>query len=403
MNRADLKQKIGNWLYMLLIFLFVADPTNTILHAKNPLFALFFCYNLAFFRADWRKLIYFFIPVLAITLSWIIAMMRGVVVDTDELKGVYTAFLPMLLLMWNDRYDVVRLSTVPVVFTATIVIVLFWVIFFVPQLEHPIYVYMMKHGGTIMMTNRYFIGVKLFCMYPKSTVAFLPVFGWALYNFIKSKKYTVANVLPVVVLLHMFLISGTRSSILLPVLLAAVVLFIYCRNKRYLNYIFYPAFALFIFLFVVLLAMLLLESNEYSNMVKYGHLTSYVELFSENPHYMLIGQGPATDFYSKGFSGFTLKTEWTYLEMLRNYGLLCIPILYVLLCPIFALMRREGRDDSVLAMCLTYIIYLVIAGTNPLLLSSTGMLVLLSMYSYVGRVERNLSSKGEELHKIKNC
>ena len=178
---------------------------------------------------------------------------------------------PMLLLMWNDRYDVVRLSILPVVFTATIVILLFWIIFFVPQLEHPIYVYMMKHGGTIMMTNRYFIGVKLFCMYPKSTVAFLPVFGWTLYNLLKTKKVTLSKLFPVAMLLHMFLISGTRSSILLPVLLAAVILFIYCRNRRYLNYIFYPAFVLFIFLFVVLLGMLLLESNEYSNMVKYGH------------------------------------------------------------------------------------------------------------------------------------
>lgn len=398
MNKADLRQKIGNLLYMLLIFLFVADPTGTILHAKNPVFALFFCYNLALFRADWSKLIYFIIPVVAVTASWVIAMMRGVVVDPDELKGVYTAFLPMLLLMWNYRYDVIKLSIVPVVFTAAIVLLLFWIIFFVPKLEHPIYVYMMNHGGTIMMTNRYFIGVKLFCMYPKSAVAFLPVFGWTLFNLIKAKKYTLANVLPVAILLHMFLISGTRSSILLPVLLAAVILFVYCRNRRYVNYIMYPAFAVFLLLFVVLLVMLLSESNEFSNMVKYAHLQSYLELFAENPQYLLIGQGPATDFYSKGFNVFTLKTEWTYLEILRNYGLLSIPILYVLLCPIFAIMRKERTNDSALAMVLTYLIYLVIAGTNPLLLSSTGMLVLLSMYSYVERMEEN----GCELSK-KEC
>jgi hypothetical protein len=36
----------------------------------------------------------------------------------------------------------------------------------------------------------------------------------------------------------------------------------------------------------------------------------------------------------------------------------------------------------------TYIAYLFIAGTNPLLISSTGMLMVLSAYSYMEQIQR---------------
>ena len=47
-------------------------------------------------------------------------------------------------------------------------------------------------------------------------------------------------------------------------------------------------------------------------------------------------------------------------------------------------------------MLFSYVAYLLIAGTNPLLLSSTGMLMVLSAYSYDckflnPKLERNLS------------
>ncbi|MBR7166466.1 MAG: hypothetical protein IKD38_01830 [Bacteroidaceae bacterium] len=130
-----------------------------------------------------------------------------------------------------------------------------------------------------------------------------------------------------------------------------------------------------------------MESNEPSNLVKYAHLTSYKELFNSNPEYLILGQGPATEFYSMGFRKMTLKTEWTYLELVRNYGVLCLPILYVILSPLFRLIKLARKYDSAIPMAFAYVTYLIIAGTNPLLMSSTGMLVLLSAYSYAHRLE----------------
>ena len=156
-----------------------------------------------------------------------------------------------------------------------------------------------------------------------------------------------------------------------------------------MRYMIYPGVLIFCILFFVLLAVLLMESDEPSNMIKYAHLVSYKELFTENPEYLLFGQGPGTEFYTKGFRMMTMKTEWTYLELLRNYGLFCLPLLYVIMLPLFKLLLLARQHESALAMASAYFIYLITAGTNPLLLSSTGMLVVLSGYSYVDNLKAN--------------
>lgn len=396
-EKKTIVKLIGNALYMLLIFLFLADPTNTILGLKNVVFALLFVYNIIFFRPDYRKVLFFILPVASVTLSLLFALMQEHVIDSTELKAVYTSYIPLLLLMWSDNYDVIKLSLLPATITAIIVLILFWLIFFIPSFEAPVYIYMGEHDDTIMLSNRSFIGIRIFCMYLKSTVAFLMVYGFVLYNVFCEKKLRLPYILICLIMLHLFLISGTRSSMLLPILLACIIFFIYRRNGRYMRYITYPAVLVFCVLFFVLLTVLLMETDEPSNFIKYGHLTSYKNLFNEHPEYLLFGQGPATEFYTIGFRCMALKTEWTYLELLRNYGLFCLPIMYVLLRPIFTLIKLALRHDSALAILVTYIIYLVIAGTNPLLFSSTGMLIILSVYSYIEKLKKS------EVESLKYC
>ena len=110
-----------------------------------------------------------------------------------------------------------------------------------------------------------------------------------------------------------------------------------------------------------------------------------MELFETHPLYLLLGQGPGTAFYSEGFHSMTYTTEWTYMELLRNYGIFSLLIFAVMVYPLTQLYKLR-RDRRVAAMMFAYIFYLLIAGTNPLLISSTGMLVLLTIYSYTQRI-----------------
>ena len=130
------------------------------------------------------------------------------------------------------------------------------------------------------------------------------------------------------------------------------------------------------------------EKGEASNAVKFGRLAYYWNLFDLHPEYLFIGQGPATLFYCD--KGLTDQTEWTYLDLIRNYGLLSLAILCVFFYPLVRLFRHR-RDPFTQGVLFTYVVYLLIAGTNPLLLSSTGMLMILSAYSYCEQVDKRLA------------
>ncbi len=385
MGREGLRQLVGNGLFMLLIFLFVADPTNTIFGLKMVVFAMLLGYNILFFRAEWAQLRYFFLSSVAVLLPWLFASLRGEIIDGGEVRAVFTAISPLLLLPWIYRYDVLRLSVFPVVAVVCIVLFLYWLVIFVPVMEGIIYLYMCEHDHTIMLSRRAFVGFSMFGMYCKSTVAFLPVFALLLYRAYTPALRKTWVVVCVLLFVHLFLISGTRSTIVLPTFLALLVFFLFYRNKRYVNYLLYPAAMLVGVFFVAVLLLLLMEVGEHSNMVKYAHLYSYKELFTENPLYLLIGQGPGTFFYTAGFNKMSLRTEWTYMELLRNYGIFSLLLLYAFVRPLVSLMRLACRDDEAMVLAITYVVYLVIAGTNPLLLSSTGMLVLLTMFSFARR------------------
>ena len=170
MECSGLRQRVGNWLFMLLIFLFVADPTNSIFHLKTVVFALLFLYNILFFKAEWGKFGYFVVCLVAILLPWLFALFRGEVIDTTDAMAAITAVMPLLLLPWLYRYDVLLLSQFPVVLTVSLVILLYWVIFFIPRLEGVVYLYMCAHDHSIMLSRRVFLGFSMFGMYCTITI-----------------------------------------------------------------------------------------------------------------------------------------------------------------------------------------------------------------------------------------
>ena len=98
-EKTGIIKKSGCVLYTLLIFLFVADPTNTILGLKSVVFALLLFYNIIFLKPNWYNLIYSLIPILVVLLSWVFAVIQGNNVNVTELKAVLQAFSPLLLLL----------------------------------------------------------------------------------------------------------------------------------------------------------------------------------------------------------------------------------------------------------------------------------------------------------------
>lgn len=141
-----------------------------------------------------------------------------------------------------------------------------------------------------------------------------------------------------------------------------------------------------IFLFVAFYVIIfLLVTSAPSTDIKSGHLKGYMELFNSNLLKTLtFGFGPAKYFYSYGVEQEVSATELTYMDLIKNYGIVGTVLMISMLCvPILNLINNKKIDFfQKYILFLGYVAYLFIAGTNPLLISSTGF-ILISIMFYV--------------------
>ncbi len=376
-----LRQWGGNVLFTLFFLVLMLDPTSTILHLKDKFFILVVGYNLLFFRPSFRFLPHIFLVYVAVTCSFISGQLQGNGMDMDEALAVYKAFAPLLLLLWAHRYDLVKLTLLPAIVTALVVCVLYGLCSYDDLYEGAIYYFMKTHDNTAMMSHRYLLGVKIFAIYYKSFVSLSFALFYFYYKLYNNPRRWYLTLLPVLILTFAFLVSGTRATMLLPFFVAGLVGYRSIARMRRWKYAFYPALVLFGLAFVLMVVVLASEKTEASNIIKYGHLISFQHLFEHHPLYLLVGQGIGTSFYTIGFHKMTVTTEWTYLELLRQYGLFALLVLFAILYP-FKSMWQHRRDSYCFGLMGTYFAYLLVAGTNPLLFSSTGMILVLCAYSH---------------------
>lgn len=126
-----------------------------------------------------------------------------------------------------------------------------------------------------------------------------------------------------------------------------------------------------------------LDPAELSNNVKLTFLSDYADIFGD-PLTLTFGQGLGAyyewstsglpDFEVTG-SNFYFITELTFVDMIRSYGLFGAAVmLALLLYPVaFAFLTQAGRAQRALAV--GFLAYLGMSVTNPLLFSSSGMLI----------------------------
>jgi hypothetical protein len=117
----------------------------------------------------------------------------------------------------------------------------------------------------------------------------------------------------------------------------------------------------------------MMSTEDASNAEKIQHFRDYTHILSD-PKNLLLGQGLGASYNFTGSSSHT-GTELTYMELFRNYGIVfAIPMLFGLFYPLERLTRRRWKPVHFLY--LSYAVYLYLCAANPLLVSSSGMLVL---------------------------
>ena len=100
------------------------------------------------------------------------------------------------------------------------------------------------------------------------------------------------------------------------------------------------------------------------------------QIFS-NPNNFLFGTGWGSFFFNAGRDAMNNTSELSYLEIIRNGGIFEL----LLLCFFwFMPIRRIWHCKEKRYVVVAYVGYLIIAGTNPLLLSTTAFLMYLYVY-----------------------
>ena len=388
-------QKVLNILLGIFCFVLIVDPPNVLFHAKNPIFILLV---LSFFlryrvRVNVNRLCLFLLTYFLIVGTFLRGNVAGYAFDYEFTTGIIKAFSPMLLLCWADKTEVFNKMLFPLVCVSVFSLFIVYAMYFSPVIETAIYTFIQDDNDFMKLSRRSFLGIRIIRVFYKTIpLAIIPCSVYC-YKVITEPKHRIRNGLLFLIFAMAIIFSGTRANMLSVFFIFA---FFWIRQRgaemfgkvlTYLLIFMFMVFALF------LISVFLSEKGEHSNAIKFGHLVSYYDLFVAHPDILLFGQGIGSLFYSAGFGEMVPQTEWTYVELVRYFGVFgALFIIGIFFYPLYFLYKHKEEIQYALPFGLGYFLYLCIAGTNPLLISSTGMLALVVGYSYVlapyHRIER---------------
>ena len=186
-----------------------------------------------------------------------------------------------------------------------------------------------------------------------------------------------------IVILAALILSGTRANVFTAIAVFAVFVIMSSRNRS--NRIAITTIISGLFLAVVIKFNIpaklqrIAEVKQVSDDYRSHSLNSIFRYWSEQPIRLITGSGFSGKYFDSGRNDFISDVELSYWNLMRQLGfIMFVLVMIMILLPLFQLVkRRVGKH-----MILSYIGYLVIAYTNPLLYSSTGITVVLFMYYY---------------------
>jgi hypothetical protein len=370
----------------LLFLVAVFDPADRVTHLKVPLFVSLW----VIFVLDWliskqsmapvagSMLIYIlmFAVVLPLTSILLYFLRGGPSAPYDGFQYLKSyLFLTLAAILVTKRIDAVR--SLSIVLTILSVAILAMEVFTYNDQGLTQFLWVVgDSSGIFAIGTRTYADLSYSYAYFHAAPLLVLSLAYFSYRTITSEltaRYL--NLALLVLNLAAMLCSGTRNDIIFG-LLTPLLVFIWYSSKTH-------RFAIFALLLVgaaILgtygtdIVQAMFDPGNESNAIKLAHVKDYSVLFS-NPKILFFGQGLGSYFYSSGFGTETSITELTYLEFIRSFGLILATVYYgLLLYPIAKLRDEKFRNSHYLVVA--YSAYLIICVANPLLVSSTGMLLL---------------------------
>lgn len=378
------KKKLLTLFTSVFCFILIVDPPNVIFRIKDLVYVAIVLLCMSIYNAVPTKRVCAFLSVYALLAATLVrGVHAGYEYDYDFAMMIFKSFTPLLLLLWIDKIELLGKITLPSICISVICILITCTMFWFEDIELIIYDFLSDNNNFIMMSRREFLGMSFTGVFYRSLpLVIIPCSVYS-YKYWFEKQCKKKNLAISLILFAALFFSGTRASMLSALLIFAGTAITKLYRVKGGMIILYLLLVFGTMFFGMLLFSLLAETDEGSNEIKYGHLKSYMELFSENLDVLFGGQGAGGMFYTKGFGEVTVQTEWSFIELIRYFGIFgAIYIVLIYLYPIIVIWKKRFLLQYAFPIISGYILYLLIAGTNPLLINSTGMLALLVAYSY---------------------
>ena len=348
----------------------IFDPADKIFGLKTLLYLLLFFIlfvilfsnkTIIFYKSD---IYYLLVIYTIIAISYFIGKVRNINFNNNIAYGYLKSFLFLgLLLFINIESNIFKKMLLNILMILSYSII---IIFLIKLLFNNEYIEKLTLYLTFEVESAK-IGIRQYGSYTVPMIYFKtsPLIIFSIAHFIK--KQTNINLIISILCLIAMILSGTRANIIIGFAFFSVSFFIIYKKYRKAAII---IFTLIIILFLPKILINFFSVSEYSNTIKINHIYDYIKLFDTKT--ILFGQGIGSGFMSTAFHGLTYNTELTYFEIIRIFGLLLGTILIIFIILPGILLYKNDIINS-----LAYFSYLIIAGTNPLLISSTGMIAII--------------------------
>ena len=387
--------RIIDILYFLFLVTLSLDPTGFHSRLKDLLFVVLVIYGVIYclkrrqYLASVNRITLFtllLVPFWAMFIAYITNSLTDVPYAMSQVRSMLyvTIFFFVVTMRLNVLLKVMWINGI-------IMAVVTLILFFLSQLGGVflavIYDYCNASGNFTMAYNRNFLGYQINGLYFTAGSLIIFSFVYNLYQYRGRLKLILS-----IVLFLSLMVAGSRT----PMLVQLLILLVYLYDKNIMGKFLTKVSALALLGMLVMVTYLLAtQEKEASNEVKYDNFESYVENMGDKGH-LIWGAGLGSEFYAKGRGVKLSYSELSYMDILRIYGLpVGIGFIFLFFAPCFWLWKYFPRSQFLKRYCLGYALFLILSGTNPLLLGSIGLTALSLFMAIVNKTSQMEMQKKE--------
>jgi hypothetical protein len=378
--------KLHKIFFIFLMIVTILDPGNNILKAKEFFFILTFMFGLFQFKFFSNNTILvgsFFLSII-FPLIWVLF---GYFFNYNfllEFAIMYLkafAFFLLINVSLDTRIDFSKIFSISTLLLVPITIILF---FFIGEFELADIAFK-EFDNTFVVSRRAFGGFVFDPVVFYKTSPLL-IFGLSYLCSKNRFKYSIVNIVLIILCLITMLISGTRANMLSSFIIVIFYIYInyFAISKIRKTFFLVISFLSFLFFMIPFLGTYVFDKSEQSNETKLSLIGDYFLFWKNNVLSIFLGQGLGCGFMTTE-RGLSYMAEPTYFEVIRMFGVLGGAIIFVFIAiPIylFFISKSSPLYKKYFFMLVAYIFYVFLEiPSNPLLLASTGMIVMVIMYS----------------------